>query len=434
MKLLSFRGGIHPPEQKLTAEKAIEPIPLPTELVIPLRQHIGAECKCLVNKKDEVIIGQPLTQAEGFVAAPVHSPVCGVVKDIKLCPTLMGQVAMCVIITPSQAQDKVQLTGQGPMALIKEAGIIGMGGAAFPTHVKLSPPKDKPITALLINGAECEPYLTCDYRLMLEHTEQVLSGIDIVMGILGIKSATIGIEANKPKAISLFQEQIKSTSRSGITVQGLKCKYPQGFEKSLIKAITGRNVPAGGLPMDVGALCINIGTLVSIHEAVHNKMPPAQRVVTVTGDVVKPGNYLVPIGTRLSDLISHAGGFKGEPRRIIAGGPMMGFAQHSLEAPIVKASGGVLVLASSLKSASDPCLRCGRCVNACVMQLNPVLINDFASKNQWEQCDKLGTLNCCECGSCTYVCPSKIPLVQMFKLAKAGIMTERAKAKAAQPA
>jgi len=430
LKTGTFARGTHPPDNKeFTASKALEPAPVPKRVIIPLSQHIGAPCRAEVGIGDTVKKGQVIGQAEAFVSAPVHATVSGKVVAVAPMPHTLGRDVPSVVIENDgqetwvegleEAADVLSPDAETLKAKVKAAGIVGMGGATFPTHVKLSPPKEKKIDCVILNGAECEPYLTADYRLMIEKPAEVVSGLKILMKILGVDRGYIGIEDNKPEALRVMEEAVKADG--GIEVYSLPVKYPQGAEKMLIKAVVDREVPAGGLPMDVGVVVQNIGTAVAIHEAVRYGRPLLERVVSVTGrGIAEPKNLMVRIGTPLSELIDFCGGFRYDAGKVIAGGPMMGFAQSNLDAPVIKGTSGLLVLTpeESEVSGHGPCIRCSRCIDACPMGLQPAMLSVLAEAEMYEDMKEYDLMNCFECGTCAYVCPSKRPIVQWVKLAK----------------
>ncbi len=430
MALLTFKGGVHPPDNKaLAASAAIKDAQPPKQAMIPLSQHIGAPCNCVVEVGQEVKKGQLIGEPAAFVSAPVHASVSGKVVAITQVPNAMGRMVQAVVVENdgkeewTQLQDNPDYMNLSPDELkekIKNAGIVGMGGATFPTHVKLSPPKEKPIDVVIINGAECEPYLTADHRLMVERAEDVIEGLKILMKVLGVSKGYIGIENNKPDAIEKMTEA--ASREPNIEVKALQVKYPQGAEKMLIKAIVDREVPAGGLPMDVGVVVQNVGTAVAIFEACRYGKPLIERVVTVTGRGVKqPGNLLARIGTPIGQLIEECGGFTDNPKKVILGGPMMGFAQFSLDVPVTKGTSGVLVLSEKEYVSAEkygPCIRCGRCIDACPMGLMPAMLSVLAEKGFYEDTKDYNIMDCFECGTCTYVCPAKRPIVQHIRLAK----------------
>ncbi len=430
MRKKTFKGGVHPPARKeLTAKSPIAAMPLPEEVVLPLSQHLGAPAKPLVQPNDRVKTGQKIAEAGGFVSVPLHSTISGTVKEIGEFPHPTLGLSLGIKIEgdgedewDEGIMERANYSGLNPEELreiIKEAGIAGMGGAAFPTHVKLSPPQEKPIDTFILNGAECEPFLTADQRLMLENGEGILEGMKLIMKALGCKKGFIGIECNKPEAIKNLQ---RLSSAYGYEVVPLKVKYPQGGEKQLIKAITGREVPLGGLPMDVGCVVHNVGTAYAVYEAVAKGKPLIERVVTVTGTIVKnPKNLRTRIGTTFAQLIEECGGTTEKVGKLINGGPMMGIAVETDQVPVIKGTSGVLVLSQKEVSYSQPrpCIYCGRCVDICPMGLMPNVIGNLAEKERFTETKDYGVLDCIECGSCSYVCPAKRNLVHLFKYAKA---------------
>ena len=434
-----FKGGVHPREGKeLSCKEAIQEAPLLDKYTVILHQHIGAPPKPVVKKGDEVKKGQLLAEAGGFVSAPVHSPTSGKVTGIVDISGPMGTKVKAVEIA-SDGKDEWEApfekiedwNSADPDTLKKrvaEAGIVGMGGAAFPAAVKLSPPPENKIDVLILNGAECEPYLTADHRLMLEKTESVLEGAAIIAKILNVKDIYIGIEANKPDAIKALSEK---ADKYGVKVKKLRVRYPQGAEKQLIYAITGRKVPSNrALPMMVGCVVQNVGTAAAVREAVVEAKPLIERVTTVTGEcVVKPGNWKFRLGTPLAKALELAGGVKYQPGKVIMGGPMMGFAQKNLDATIMKNSSGILLLDKEDVSqfSSEPCIRCGRCVDVCPMNLLPGTLSVAAENEVWEIAEDYFVIDCMECGCCSYVCPAHRPLVQHFKRAKAEVMAKAKK-------
>lgn len=430
MGLATFKGGIHPPDKKeLSKDRAIVPTKPPKKVVIPLAQHIGAPCKSTVNIGQEVKKGELIGIPEGFVSAPVHSSISGKVIAIGEFPLPSGRMATSVVIendgkeewtTLKDNPDYMQLSPEELREKVKDAGIVGMGGAAFPAHVKLSPPKEKPIDVIILNGAECEPYLTADYRLMVERPDDVVEGLKVLMKILSVNRGFIGIENNKPEAIDAMTRA--ASKEDSIKVCALEVKYPQGAEKMLIKATVDREVPARGLPMDVGVVVHNIGTAIAVYEAARYGKPLIERVVTVTGEAIKePKNLLVKIGTLISDLIEECGGFKSEAAKVISGGPMMGFALYSLDIPVTKGTSGILAIPEEgVLHAEDfgPCIRCGRCIDICPMGLMPSMLSVLSERGFYEETRDYNLFDCFECGSCAYICPSKRPIVQFIRLAK----------------
>lgn len=429
MSTFSFKGGVHPEDGKhLSKDKLIENYS-PKQVLVPMQQHIGAAAKIVVEEGAQVKKGQLIGEAAGHVSAKVHSPVSG--KVIKITDALLaiGRKSPALLIE-SDGKEEWGLRKENPewknlsradlQSLITDAGIVGMGGATFPTHVKINPPPNKIIDALIINGVECEPYLTSDYRLMIEQTKEVLEGIRMLLQALDIKRAYIGIEANKPDAVKMFQDLLKNDS--SISVHSLKIRYPQGAEKVLIKSILNREVPPGKLPMDVGVVVQNVGTIYAMYEAVRFGKPLVERVISVTGEGIKsPKNFRAPIGTSVAELISACGGIQGEAGKIISGGPMMGFALHTTDLPVTKGTSGIVVLPADIAAGGeefDACIKCGRCVRACPMGLQPYMLGIIAEQRMYAQAKEYNIDTCFECGSCTYICPSRRPMVQFIKATK----------------
>jgi electron transport complex protein RnfC len=427
----SFRGGVHPDDRKrYTAAKPIETAPLPDKVVIPTRQHIGAPCAPVVKVGDLVKKGQVIAEAQAFVSSPVHASLSGKVAEIADYPHPVFGFCQAIVIENDGADEWAEglplsrdwrgLDAAALKDIIRQAGIVGMGGATFPTHVKLAPPPEKPIDAFILNGAECEPYLTADHRVMLEATERVVTGMRIVMKVLGVMQGFIGIEENKPDAVTAMVAAAKGT---GITVVPLKTKYPQGAEKTLIKVILNREVPSGGLPMDVGAVVQNVGTMVAVADAVERGLPLVARVATVTGGAIaEPKNLLLCIGTTFAQAVELCGGFASPPAKLIMGGPMMGMAQCRLDVPVIKGTSGILALSAEDVNAGEerPCIRCGRCVDACPMGLVPSMLSILGQRGLYQVAkEEYDLLDCVECGSCVYTCPAKRNIVHYVKYLKA---------------
>lgn len=432
MNLHTFKRGIHPPDGKaLSKDKPIEVIMPDTgsKLVFPVSQHIGAPCTPLVAKGDRVLAGQKIAEAGGFVSSPIHASVSGTVTDIKPMPTPSGAMVNSIIIENDglmefdpaigKNTDYENMSKEDIINRVKEAGIVGLGGAGFPTHVKLSPPPDCNIDHLIVNAAECEPYLTTDYRVLLEKTDRLVMGLVIMLKVFPQAKGYIAIEANKPDAIKILAEAVKPYEN--ISVIALKTKYPQGSEKQLIYAVTGREVASGKLPANAGCIVDNVDTVLAIERAVCKDRPLMRRIVTLTGDAVNnPGNYQVRIGMNMNELIEKAGGFKEPPAKIIAGGPMMGPALVSTDVPIIKTSSALLCL--TRKSAElppqSPCIRCGKCIEACPMGLMPAKLNKLALAKNYAGFEAADGLDCIECGSCSYICPAKRHLAQTLRVVK----------------
>jgi Na+-translocating ferredoxin:NAD+ oxidoreductase subunit C len=424
-------GGIHPAENKLSASKAVEVLPLPKTVTIMVAQHIGAPSKVIVNRGDQVKVGQVVAQSAGFVSTNIHTSVSGKVAKIDTLIDSSGYKKEAIVITVEgdewletidRTPDLITNTDLEPKAIVDkilQAGIVGLGGATFPTHVKLSPPPGMKAEVLLINGVECEPYLTADHRLMLERSEELMVGIQTLMKALQVKRAVIGIENNKSDAIQKLSELIKKYP--GVEICTLKVQYPQGGEKQLIKAVTGREVPSGKLPIAVGAVVNNVGTALAVYEAVMKNKPLFERIVTVTGKSLKnPSNFLVRIGTPVSQLIDAAGGLPDDTAKVISGGPMMGKAIPSIEIAVTKGTSGILLIPETEghRKAMQNCIRCGRCVTACPMGLEPFLLMTLAEKRLWERSENESVMDCIECGSCSYSCPANRPLLDYIRLGK----------------
>ena len=433
----SFFGGIHPEDQKhLCSEKPIQVFPEPDVLVVPLCQHIGAPCKPLVKKGDEVTVGQKIGDNTGL-CVPVHAPVSGVVKAVEMRAHSSGKTMLSVVIEndhrgtlcpqihPRTAEEISGLTPEQLMEIIHQAGIVGMGGAAFPTHVKLSSGLGK-VDTVIVNVGECEPYITADDRLCREMPEQIISGLKLILKVFGLSGAHIAVEDNKPEAAKSLQACL--CAADNIKVDILPAMYPQGAEKQLIQAITGRQVPSGGLPAAVGCAVFNAATCKAIHDAVYDGMPLIRRVVTVSGNIVmEPKNLLVPIGTSFNDLME-AVGTSQNPYKVLSGGPMMGVTQYDLSVPTVKGTNAVTILkhGGRRRIQHPQCIRCGRCMDACPMRLMPVLMYKALIGGDVEQMKELNMMDCIECGCCAYVCPARIPLVLGFRSGKQRIRDQAA--------
>lgn len=448
--MITFRGGVHPPEFKQLAEnKEIEVMPAPNQVVIPLSQHTGAPAKPVVEKGNQVKTGILLAEPQGLISAPVHSSMTGKVKSIEPFPHPVlplpadsviiqreedGEDELDPSIKPRSEKDIDKLTSDEIRKIIRGAGIVGLGGAAFPTSVKVSPPKESQIDTLVINGAECEPFLTADDRLMRERPEEIIKGARILAKVLGLSGAWIAIEHNKPEAIKAMSDAAAEVWDQARVVQ-VKTKYPQGAEKQLISALLDREVPRGGLPFMVGVVVQNIGTTYAVWEAVARGRPLYQRVVTVTGPgISKPKNLLVRIGTLASDIIDYCGGLAPHATKFISGGPMMGIAQSTDQVPIIKGTSGLLFLNEKKKvfgvKEEQNCIRCGRCVDICPMNLVPSELARLAEYEKLELAEEWGITDCMECGSCAFICPAGRRLVQWIKYGKTLIFAERSKKKA----
>ncbi len=444
----SFAGGVHPPEGKhLTEDRAIEPGPSARQLAILLSQHIGAPAQPLVKKGEVVQAGQKIGDCQAFIGAPVHAPVAGKVKDIALQPHAVLGRSMAVILeaqseTPPSLPSFVRPQGFDPAAYTSEqicqavraAGIVGMGGAGFPTSVKIQPDTKTPKETLIVNGCECEPYITCDYRVMLEWTEQVITGVQLVQRACGASKVFLAIEDNKPKAIDQMTTSLERLGlRSQITVVRVKTKYPQGGERQLIRAVLQKIVPTGGIPPAIGVVVSNVATVAAVADAVVQGKPLTHRIVTVTGEgIAKPGNYYVPVGTPVQALIDHCGGLTRDSARVVLGGPMMGIAAADLSTPITKTGGAVTVLTArqvgkGLSGRQTPCLRCGRCLAACPEHLSPTKIAHAVKSNLMDLAVQHHLTACIECGCCTYVCPAHVDLTGYIKTGKIYLARQKKK-------
>lgn len=428
-------GGVHPPENKITANNPIENLPVPESVAIPVVQHIGTPAIPLVSKGDTVKAGQLIAEGKGFVSANIHSSVSGKVNKIDALVDATGfkQPAVFIDVEGDDWIDVIDRSDEikreielSPEAIIRkcfEAGIVGLGGATFPTHVKLTVPSGKKCNLLIINGVECEPYLTSDHRLMLEKGEEVLVGVTILMKALKVNKAMVGIESNKSDAIEVMT--MISSGYQGITIHPLKVKYPQGAEKQLIKALINREVPSGRLPLDVGVVVHNVGTAFAVYEAVQKNKPLFERVVTVTGKTLpKPGNYLVRTGTPVSKLIEAAGGMPEDTGKVINGGPMMGKAVSNTSVPVVKGMSGIIIIPEdeSVRNEVRPCIRCAKCISVCPLGLEPYLLMTLSQKGLFERAESERITDCMECGSCNYTCPADRPLLDYIRLGKSTVI------------
>jgi electron transport complex protein RnfC len=431
----TFRHGVHPPEQKGTADRPLERMPFVDEYVLPLGQHIGAPSRARVSAGDDVQRGDVLADPGGFVSTALHAPVTGRVTAIELRLAPSGQRVPCVVLQadPWSSQevrgepcDPAPLPRSEVVQRIQQGGIVGLGGAAFPAHVKLTPPEGRVLRHVLLNGCECEPYLTCDHRVMLERAAEVLRGAAILAAAVEAEQISIGVELNKPDAIAALRER----APAGVEIVGLQVKYPQGAEKCLIDAVLRREVPGGGLPADVGVLSPNVGTAAALADLFDRGQPLIERALTVTGPgVVEPKNLIVPLGTPLRAVLEHCGGLRDGVRRVVLGGPMMGAAQKSLDVPTLKGTSGLLCLPDLdfEAEAERACIRCGRCLEACPMRLNPANLARFARHGRTEDLEAAHLASCFECASCSFVCPSHIPLVQWMRVGKGLVRASKAK-------
>lgn len=445
MNMKTFNiGGVHPNDSKLNADAPMQELPIPKQVCVMVSQHLGAPSQPIVKKGDKVKVGTVLTSNDAFLSAVVHSPVSGTVNKIAdvIDASLYPKPAIFIDVEGDEWEENIdrspeikrEINLEGPEIIqkIKEMGIVGMGGACFPTHVKLMPPKDAKAEYLLLNGVECEPYLTADHRLMLEHGEELMTGVQLIMRALDVRRAVVGIENNKRDAIELLTRL--AAQIPGVEVCPLKVRYPQGGEKQLIKAVTGKSVPSGGLPIAVGAVVQNVGTVYAVYEAVMKHKPLVERVVTVTGKSVKnPGNYLCRIGTPISKLIEAAGGMPEDTGKVISGGPMMGKAVMSTEIAVTKGTSGVLLMREneSRRPAYRNCIRCAKCVSACPMGLEPFRLMLLSEQGLTETLEQERVMDCIECGSCSFTCPAHRPLLDLIRLGKnrTGQMIRARKAK-----
>ncbi|MFW6035502.1 MAG: electron transport complex subunit RsxC [Halothermotrichaceae bacterium] len=440
MSVSTFKQGIHLEYNKeLSRDNPFRKAKRPSVVTIPLQHHIGAPCKPLVKKGEHVDLGQKIADADSFVSAPIHASVSGVVKEIKeIASPPVGKRAQAIIIEADD-EDKLseEIKPKGDIKdlspadikqIVRDAGIVGLGGAMFPTHVKLAVPEEKNVEYFILNGAECEPYLTVDFRMMIERPGDIVYGMKALMKATEAKKGFIGIEENKPEAVESMKKELKN--EENIEVKVLETKYPQGGEKMLIKAILDREVPAGGLPLDVGVVVNNITTAVSVADAIQKGLPLFESGMTVTGKGVnEPSNLIYRIGTSMKELIEEAGGYQGKPGKTIMGGPMTGFAQPTTDVPVVKGTSGIVVFQDSEVENIEPqpCIKCARCIDVCPQFLMPVTLANYSKHEMYEDLDKLPVLNCIECGSCSYICPSNRPLMQYIKLGKAEVTANKRK-------
>jgi electron transport complex protein RnfC len=429
-----LKGGVHPPENKLSSKSGIKDLPPPQVVRIPILQHLGAPSKPVVEAGDQVKAGQLIAKNEGYVSSNIHSPVSGKIMKIDDFIDSTGYKRKAITINTEgdewienidRSEDHIKefsLSSEEIINRILNAGIVGLGGATFPTHVKLSIPRGKKAEYLIVNGAECEPYLTADHALMLEHGEELITGIELLKKALKVNKALVGIENNKPDALKHISAL--ASNSNGIDVYALKVKYPQGGEKQLIKALLNREVPSGGLPIDVGVVAFNVGTTFAVYEAIQKNKPLIERIVTVTGKSIKnPSNFRVKIGTPVSALIEAAGGLPENTGKVIFGGPMMGKAISDLSVPVTKGCSGILILAEneSYRGKIEPCIRCSKCVSVCPMGLEPYLLMSLSKINQFDRLESDKVLDCIECGSCSYICPSNRPLLDYIRQGKSAV-------------
>jgi electron transport complex protein RnfC len=433
-----FSHGVHPPEHmELTAHLPIRRMPYPDEVVLPLRQHAGKPATLVATPGQHVERGDLLAAADGWVSSPVHASASGWIADVDWWPHPDGSMCRAVrirverysaqIARPRLVPDWHGLTHEQVLRAVQDAGVVGLGGAAFPTHVKLQPPSDARIDTLVINGAECEPYLTTDHRTMAEYPERVHFGVRIMMHALGVRRAVIGVERNKPDAIDALERT--RPADLDVTVLPLTVKYPQGAEKMLLKAVLDREVPSGTLPASVGAIVQNVASVATLAEVFETGLPLIERIVTVTGGgVARPANLIIPVGTKTADVIAYCGGLTDDAAEVLNGGPMMGTALRNLDAPVLKGTTGIVALTRDevRDMAQSPCIHCGRCLDACPMFLNPSLLGDLARAGRHDEMAEAHLADCMLCGSCSYVCPSNIPLAQLFGASKAALRRQAA--------
>jgi len=438
MTLYTFKGGIHPYDGKdLSRDMPIMELTPGKELVYLLVQHIGAPARACVSKGEHVLVRQKIAEADGLVSAPVHSSVSGTVKAIEKRKNAAGDLVDAVVIENDEKYESVpdapavsldDLTPEEIRKRIREAGVVGMGGAGFPTHVKLSPKEPEKIEYVLVNGAECEPYLTSDYRCMLEYPDEIVKGLECILKLFDKAEGVICIEDNKPEAITVMERAVREHARMRVAV--CKTKYPEGAERCMIDAVTGRKVNSSMLPADVGCIVDNIDTVIAIHDAVLLGRPLIHRIFTISGDaIVDPRNYSVPVGMSYQEIIDRAGGFRSQPEKVISGGPMMGFSLYDLSIPVTKTSGAIVCFQKDVvaRSVETPCIKCGRCVRGCPARLLPYKLCDYAEHGDMERFEEAYGLECVECGSCSFSCPAKRPLAANIKAMRNIVLASKRK-------
>lgn len=438
MRKLTFRGGVHPYDGKdLSKDRPIRAVLPKGDLVYPFSQHIGAPAKPIVKKGDRVLAGQKIAEAGGFVSAAVFATVSGIVKGIEPKRVVTGDNVMSIVIENDHQYEEIEYGPVKPLeemsrdeivTAIREAGIVGMGGAGFPTHVKMCPKEPEKIEYVIANCAECEPYLTSDYRRIMEEPEKLIDGLKVMLQLFPNAKGVLAVEDNKSDCIKLLKEKTKGEEK--ISVAALKTKYPQGSERHLIWAVTGRAISSSMLPADVGCIVDNVDTIVAVNRAVREGKPLMNRIVTVTGDAIaQPQNFMVRIGTNYHELVEEAGGFKVKPEKIVSGGPMMGFAIFDLDVPTTKTASALLCMTKDQVSACEPsaCINCGRCAEVCPGRVVPKLLAEYAEHDDLVNFEKYDGLECCECGCCSYVCPAKRPLTQAIKSARKMVLAEKKK-------
>ena len=438
MTLYTFKGGIHPYDGKdLSRDMPIMELTPGKELVYLLAQHIGAPARACVSKGEHVLVRQKIAEADGLVSAPVHSSVSGTVKAIEKRKNAAGDLVDAIIVENDEKYESVpdapavsldDLTPEEIRKRIREAGVVGMGGAGFPTHVKLSPKEPEKIEYVLVNGAECEPYLTSDYRCMLEYPDEIVKGLECILKLFDKAEGVICIEDNKPEAVTVMERAVREHARMRVAV--CKTKYPEGAERCMIDAVTGRKVNSSMLPADVGCIVDNIDTVIAIHDAVLLGRPLIHRIFTISGDaIVDPRNYSVPVGMSYQEIIDRAGGFRSQPEKVISGGPMMGFSLYDLNIPVTKTSGAIICFQKDVvaRSVETPCIKCGRCVRGCPARLLPYKLCDYAEHGDMERFEEAYGLECVECGSCSFSCPAKRPLAANIKAMRSIVLTSKRK-------